>query len=397
MNDADATPRDLYVKARALLDRFDREANPGLAIPLLERAVEKDPNFALGHATLTEAYRFRNQVAPDPQWLNLMSQSAQRAVKLNPELAAAYIAHGLALSYQKGKGAEAEAAFRQAIDLDPRSAAPYRWMAVSPNATKDQAAAHLERALALDPTNWMLLQEMGLLHYRAADYAQAATMWRKRAPRHPTTCACSQTSRRHTTCSIAMTTPRRRCSARSKSNRRRACSRILGTLRFFRGSYDEAIPPLEKAVALAPNRYLYWANLGDAYRWSPGHKTKAAEAYGQAIKMVRDELAKKPDDPDLQSRLALYSRRMGDKAAALEALQRLERMSPTQAVMLFRASVAYEVCGVRDKALTALEKATKAGYSEKEVRGEPELLSLRNDIRFHKISASLAASGLPAK
>ena len=46
--DPAATPRDLYVKARALLDRFDREANPGLAIPLLERAVEKDAKFAIG-------------------------------------------------------------------------------------------------------------------------------------------------------------------------------------------------------------------------------------------------------------------------------------------------------------------------------------------------------------
>jgi eukaryotic-like serine/threonine-protein kinase len=397
VNDADATPRDLYVKARALLDHFDREANPGLAIPLLERAVEKDPNFALGHATLTEAYHFRNQVAPDPQWLNLMSQSAQRAVTLNPELAAAHIAQGLALSYQKGKGADAEAAFRQAIDLDPRSAAPYRWMAVSPNATKEQAAAYLERALALDPTNWVLLQEMGLLHYRAADYAQAARMWEKARAASPDNvrvlanlaAAYHMLDRYDDSASTLQRAIEIEPSARLFTN--------LGTLRFFRGSYDEAIAPLEKAVALAPNRYLYWANLGDAYRWSPGHKAKAAEAYAQAIKMVRDELAKKPDDPDLQSRLALYVAKSGDKAAALEALQRLERMSPTQAVMLFRASVAWEVCGVRDKALAALEKAMKAGYSEKEVRGEPELLSLRNDIRFHKISASLAASSLPAK
>ena len=51
---------------------------------------------------------------------------------------------------------------------------------------------------------------------------------------------------------------------------------------------------------------------------------------------------------------------------------------------------------MRDKAVTALEKAMKAGYSEKEVRGDPGL-ALRNDIRFHKIVTSLAASGAPAK
>jgi len=171
----------------------------------------------------------------------------------------------------------------------------------------------------------------------------------------------------------------------------------LGTLRFFRGQYDEAIPPLEKAVALAPNRYLYWANLADAYRWSPGHKAKAGEAYGRAIQMVRDELAKKPDDPDLQSRLTLYLAKSGDKPAALDALQRFERVPATQPAMLFRIAVAYEVSGVRDKALTALEQAVKAGYAEKEVRGEPELLNLRNDFRFHQIIASLAAPAQPSK
>ena len=72
-------------------------------------------------------------------------------------------------------------------------------------------------------------------------------------------------------------------------------------------------------------------------------------------------------------------------------MQRFERVAPAQPVMLFRIGVAYEVCGKRDQALIALERAMKAGYAEKEVRGEPELLNLRNDIRYHKIVASLAA------
>ena len=37
-----ATARDLYLRARALLDRFDRDGNPDRAIPLLERAVETE-------------------------------------------------------------------------------------------------------------------------------------------------------------------------------------------------------------------------------------------------------------------------------------------------------------------------------------------------------------------
>src|SRR4029453_3287793 len=130
----DAPPHDLYVKARGLLDRFDREANPGLAITLLERAIEKDSNFAPAYAALTEAYHFRYQVSPDPQWVNLMQQNAQRALQLNPDLAAAHVAMAVVLSDQK-KGPEADAAFRRAIDLDPRSAQAYRWMSVAPYRT----------------------------------------------------------------------------------------------------------------------------------------------------------------------------------------------------------------------------------------------------------------------
>ncbi|MEO6565060.1 MAG: protein kinase [Casimicrobiaceae bacterium] len=100
-----ASPHELYLRARALLDRFDREGNAAQAIPLLERAVEKDPTFALGHATLTEAYHLRNQVAPDEQWRNMMMQSAERAVALKGDMATAHIALGLALiTGQAGRG-----------------------------------------------------------------------------------------------------------------------------------------------------------------------------------------------------------------------------------------------------------------------------------------------------
>jgi serine/threonine-protein kinase len=391
--DADATPRDLYVKARALLDRFDREANPGLAIPLLERAVEKDHAFALGYATLTEAYHYRHQVAPDPQWLNLMAQSAQRAVSLNPELAAAHIAMGIALSDQKGKSAEAEASFRHALDLDPRSPAPYRWMAVSPTTPAEKAADHLQHALALDANNWVLLQQLGLLRYRGGDYAQAAALWEKARASSPDNvrvlanlaAAYHMLDRYEDSASTLQRAIEIEPAPRLFAN--------LGTLRFFQGRYDEAIGPLEKAVELAPNRYLYWANLADAYRWSPGHKAKAADAYARAIAMVRSDLAKKSDDAELQSQLALYLAKSGDTAAALAALQPLERTAPTQGAMLFRMGVAYEICGARDKALAALDQALKAGYAEKEVRGEPELVALRNDVRYHRMRASLPARG----
>ena len=75
-----------------------------------------------------------------------------------------------------------------------------------------------------------------------------------------------------------------------------------------------------------------------------------------------------PDDPDLQSRLALFLAKSGDTSAALAALDSLERHPPAQGVMLFRIGVAYEVCGARDKALAALQKALARATRKRNAR-----------------------------
>src|SRR5205085_2314176 len=57
----------------------------------------------------------------------------------------------------------------------------------------------------------------------------------------------------------------------------------LGTLLYYLGRYQESSSAFEKAVALDGNTFTRWGNLADAYRWSPGMRSKAAEAYQRAI------------------------------------------------------------------------------------------------------------------
>jgi serine/threonine-protein kinase len=387
---ANATPRDLYLQARALLDRYDRDGNVANAIPLLESAVEKDPAFALGHATLTEAYHHRNRVAPDDQWRNLMRQSAERALALNSDLAASHIAMGLALLAQD-KPAEAAASYRRAIELDPRNAQPhYRLAAVLPPAER---LGELAKAVTKDPNNWAIYQEIGTVHYAAAQYAEAAAAWEKARDITPDnvrvlanlSAAYHMASRYEDAASTLQRAIEVQPSGQLYSN--------LGTLRFFQGRYDDAVGPFEKAVQLNPNRYLYWGNLADAYRWSPGNKGKSIETYQRAIALLREQLAQKPEDIELRSRLAVYQAKSGDLDAVRASLAALEREKLSQASVLFRLAIANEIAGARDKALSLTERALKAGYAETEVRAEPELVNLRNDVRYHKIVASLPAPG----
>ncbi len=93
----------------------------------------------------------------------------------------------------------------------------------------------------------------------------------------------------------------------------------------------------------------------------------------------------------------MFLAKSGDTAAAATALDVLDSKEPLQGVVLFRIAVAYEVCGVRDQALSALARALKAGYAETEVRGDPELLNLRNDVRYHRMIAALSVPGSRSK
>ena len=40
--------------------------------------------------------------------------------------------------------------------------------------------------------------------------------------------------------------------------------------------------------SLTPGKALYWRNLGDAYRWTPGLKDKYGEAYRRAVRLAEE-------------------------------------------------------------------------------------------------------------
>lgn len=54
----------------------------------------------------------------------------------------------------------------------------------------------------------------------------------------------------------------------------------------------------------------------------------------------------------------------------------------------------FQVSDIVNIALTTLDRAIKAGYALKEIRGEPELVELRNDIRYHKDGSQSAGTAL---
>ena len=378
------TAYSLYQRARQNLDHWDRQGAVENAIKLAERAVQLDPQSAASYAALAEAYGQKNRDNPDPQWMKLATEYANKAVALDNYLAAAHISLGL-VEMATGDTASAEKEFRTAADLDPKSPEPHAWLGhlFDKVGKTENARQELEVALKLDKNNWRTYMELGLNRYQAGAFADAAANWEEALRLEPDNVpalrnlgAVYHALRRDDDAATALQHALQIHPSADVYNN-------LGTIRVYQGRYQDAVPAFEKTVALSANSYDNWASLGDAYRWTPGNAEKAKKAYLTAIRLVREEIAKTPTDTTLLASLALYLAKSGDKASAVQELKRVEEGHSKDPSVLYSAAVAYELSGNRAKALEFLLAAVKVGQGLDDIKNDPDLVGLRADPRYH--------------
>ena len=141
------------------------------------RALEKDPNFALAHIGVADAYMMLSghQKIPMKQAEAKARPSIMRALEIDNSLAQAH--NALAeLKYQyeyDWNGAEKE--FKKAIELNPNVAwihQAYGWFLMS-SARFDEAKIEMEKAQELDPSSLTINVGRGRLLYFTRQYDQA--------------------------------------------------------------------------------------------------------------------------------------------------------------------------------------------------------------------------------
>ncbi|QIK96846.1 tetratricopeptide repeat protein [Sphingomonas sp. HDW15A] len=126
-----------------------------LARQMFVRATELDPGYARAYAAIAVcdarlAYSYRVDIKVDD-----ILALAEKAIVLDPAVAEAYVARGVALA-GTGKHAEAKASYERAILLDPASFDAHfaygRYLIAVGKLEK--AIPHLLRAAELDPDDW---------------------------------------------------------------------------------------------------------------------------------------------------------------------------------------------------------------------------------------------------
>jgi eukaryotic-like serine/threonine-protein kinase len=389
---------DLTRQARAALQRYDKDVNISNAIRMLEEAIVRDRGYAPGYAALGEAYVRRNSKRPDPEWLKRASEYAQKAVELNPDLAVSHVSAGIVFQ-QTGRRAEASVEFRKAVDLDPRNAPGLVGLAkvAAADGRKPEAETLFLSALQMDPSNWIPVVEYGIFQYTSARYVDAAKSFEHARDLTPDNVIIHR--------NLGAIYSKLDLYDDAASEFQRALEiepsgsvyTNLGTIRFYQGRYLDAIQPMEKAVELLPNRYLNWGNLADAYRLAPGYGEKAAAAYRRAIQLAGEESAKAPDNTDIHGSLAMYLAHAGDFVTAGKEIGAVAQSKNSTPGSLFKSALAAETCGDRAGALRFLGLALSAGYSIKDVQSDPDLVQLRQDIRYHQIISKAEPLGRPRK
>lgn len=127
------------------------------SIEYYQKAIDRDPDYALAHAGIARSYIILQLIRNDPPTaaFSMARAEAEKALEIDSRLAEAHAVLGWVLFWYDWNWAGAEDECRQAIDLDPFSSdAHYCFAHVLSNTGRhNEALIEMKRARELDPVN----------------------------------------------------------------------------------------------------------------------------------------------------------------------------------------------------------------------------------------------------
>ena len=381
-----------YWQGRALQERRDVQGNLAAAIGAFQESIALDPNFALGHAALGEAYWQLYTDRREPGLAQKAIDEGTAALRLDsnqPE-----VRYTLAVTLAgTGKYDDAASELRRALALRPNYDEARRQLGqvLAQQGKIDEALGEFRKAIALRPTYWGHYSAMGFSLWQANRIEDAAAAFRKVTELQPDNylgfqqlgtvtqlLGDSESALRYYARAIQL-----RPNAPAYSN--------VGALHHARGEYAAAVESYRRAIELRPNSHVTHRNLGDALL-RMGQAARARDAYRQAVALAEAELSVNPTDARTIAVLAVYLEKSGDDAAAIERMRQALDLAPDDATVLRWAAVVHSLAGRHDAALDALEKAAARGMRRETAAGEEDFNAIRSSPRFKALVSAPAAA-----
>ena len=371
-----------YLEALGHLRRYDREESLDSAIDILEE-LGASPSV---QAALARAYLGKFQATRQPQFAAAAGRAAERALEADPQSIDVNVTLG-DLRRQTGRYPEAISAYLRVLSQQPNNADAVLGLAETYKAAGDVAKAEAEykRAIALQPNYWGAYNKLGAFYYGQGRYVDAIPQFQKVVQLVPDNqrgyvnlgAMYQLLGRYEDALRVFSQSIARAPSGQGYSN--------MGTCYYFLGRFPEAAAAFEKAVEHTPQDFLYWRNLGDAYRWIDGREEKAQQAFERAVELSRDVIRVNPSDALAYSSLASALAKLGRHAEARNSIIRALELEPRNATHVYEAAVVANLAGAPDDAIARLEQAVRLGYNPADIARDPEFANLRKSGRLDAI------------
>ena len=401
----------LYVRAKALIATISLNAqiNEKLreAVHLLDQAIERDPDFFLAYCQLAAAYNYLYFFGFDhtPARLALADAALKTLIRLRPDagethLARADFLYRCYLDYEK---ARAELAVAQRLLPNNSDIFELTGYIDRRQGLWNESARSLQRALALDPRNFFMLQQIALSYQEFRQFrAMAAALDRALAliPRDLDT----QVTRASVDLEWRADLRPLRESIRTILTENPATASDLAAQWFYLALCERDPTAVTQALAAIPasgtavdlNFPRSWCE-GLAAR-SKGDVATAQAAFLAAHAELERTVSEQPGYAPALCVLGLIDAALGRKDEAIREGRRAIELLPITkdsidgAELMKYMGVIYAWCGEKDLAIEQIAATLKipSTLSYGNLKLHPYWDPLRGDQRFEKIVTDLA-------
>jgi serine/threonine protein kinase/tetratricopeptide (TPR) repeat protein len=374
-----------YLKALGYMQRYDKPGNIDLAISTLTAALQKHSNFALGYATLGEAYRLKFLNDHHPTWIAEATANCQRAIQIDDRLVGAHVTLGQ-LNAALNKDDIALREFQKALEINPRNAEALIGLAtVSEHAGRSaEAEEHYKHAIRLRPDYWAgysMLADFYDRQKRPRDSIAQYERILKLTPDNPE--AYNDLGvvflGFHDAQSDATAEAAFKKSLQLAPNYQAYAN--LGWLYMAQKRYADSAAMTQKALDLNDKDWRVWANLLIAYTWLndkkeiPIVRAKTLSALEQYALLDSKEAA-------VQSMLSTFYGEDKLREKTISHANAALALAPHDPNVLADIAEAYDELGERQKAIQYARDSLKQGYTIDDLKGRPALLPLLADPNF---------------
>ncbi|HEX3121489.1 MAG TPA: protein kinase [Candidatus Acidoferrum sp.] len=374
-----------YIEGLGFLQRYDKPGNVDRAIAALDSSVKGDPRFALGYATLCDAYRMKFQTENDPASFQRATENCEKAVSLDEKLPAVHVILGR-LNTTSGKNDIALAEFKKALDINPKDAEAIMHMAGIYARMKhpQEAETYYKQAIALRPEYWSGYLALALFYDDEGRYHESIGQLKRvleLTPDNPT--AYSNLGVVYMDIGDAKSQEAAEAAFRKSielAPNYEAHSN-LGYLYLMQKRYDDAAKQFREATKLNDKDWRVWANLMLSYQWL-NDQANAGPARAKAQAALEQLLTVTPTDAHAHSELGLFYAQENLRDKALSHVHTALALDPKNGDVLGNAAETFETLGDRKQAIVYARASAASDTGLAGLQTQPGLRGVLADPNF---------------